>query len=88
MDYKAQEQDRLRAALKLQEAKEKASQYSLLNKQHNHYKYFIAPGNNASLLKKLMQLRDSRWEETTAFDKGFNFRWQPLSRGLGFTAIN
>ena len=46
------------------------------------------PGNNASVIKRCMELRHSRWEETQCYDKLFNFRWQQLSRGLIFDQIN
>jgi hypothetical protein len=35
-----------------------------------------------------MQLRAEHWEETSAFDKLFNFKWQPVSWGINFEAIN
>lgn len=39
------------------------------------YKYFIAQGNNSAVIRKCMELRDDRWEETNGFDKLYNFRW-------------
>jgi hypothetical protein len=35
-----------------------------------------------------MLLRADRWEETNSFDKLFNFKWQPVSWGINFDAIN
>jgi hypothetical protein len=35
-----------------------------------------------------MMLREERWEETNDFDKLFNLRWQPFSRGLPFSIVN
>jgi len=42
----------------------------------------IVPGNNGVLVRKCMELRHERWQETTPFDKLYNFRWQQLSRGI------
>ena len=35
-----------------------------------------------------MLLRNERWEETNSFDKLYNFKWQPVSRGINFQVNN
>ena len=52
------------------------------------YKYFIAAGNNSQVVKRCMDLRDDRWEETTASDKLYNFRWQPWGRLIDYKSVN
>jgi hypothetical protein len=47
------------------EAKERSKQYSKQNKQGNTMNSFIVcPGNNSGIIKKCMELRAERWEET------------------------
>lgn len=79
---------RQQALLKFHEAKENARAYSLMNRAQTKYKYYISSGNNSSVVKRCMQLREERWEETNSFDKLFNFRWQPWARGLEFNIVN
>lgn len=50
--------------------------------------YIICPGNNSQVIKKCMDLRAERWEETYDFDTLFNFRWHPISRGIKFEQVN
>lgn len=52
------------------------------------YKYFIAAGNNSQVVKRCMDLRDDRWEETTPSDKLYNFRWQPWGRMIDYKSVN
>lgn len=35
-----------------------------------------------------MELRHQRWQETSSFDKLFNFKWQQWSRGVQFDLVN
>jgi len=70
------------------EAAERAKEYSLANKGRGKYKFAIVSGNNSGLVRKCMQLRGERWEETNSFDKLFNFKWQPVSWGLNFEVNN
>jgi hypothetical protein len=70
------------------EAAERAKEYSLANKGCGKYKYVVVSGNNSGLVRKCMQLRGERWEETSSFDKLFNFKWQPVSWGINFEAHN
>lgn len=69
-------------------AYENARNYTLLNKSPMRLKYAIAKGNNSNILRKCMLLRNERWEETNSFDKLYNFKWQPISRGIVFDQIN
>lgn len=46
-----------------------------MNKQQKKYAFHIGLGNNSAIVKKMMLLREERWEETNSFDKLFNFRW-------------
>lgn len=50
--------------------------------------YLIVNGNNSSIVKKCMELRSERWEETTDFDTLFNFKWHPISKGIKFDMVN
>ena len=52
-----------------------ASKYKNTQAQ-SHYKYVILPGNNSEIVKECMLLRADRWQETSSFDKLFNFKWQ------------
>jgi len=75
-------------AVKKLDALEKARNYSKLNKGVNKYKYSVISGNNSALIKKCMLLRHDRWEECNHFDKLYNFKWQPTSRGINFNQNN
>jgi hypothetical protein len=46
------------------------------------------PGNNGTMVRKCMALRHDRWQETSSFDKLYNFKWQQLSRGIHFDQVN
>ena len=46
-----------------------------MNKTEHKLKFSICNGNNSSVVRKCMLLRDERWEETNIFDKLFNFKW-------------
>jgi hypothetical protein len=81
-----QEQERL--ILKKLEALERAKNYSKQNKGVNKFKFIIISGNNSAVVRKCMALRVDRWEETNHFDKLYNFKWQPTSRGLNFNLNN
>ena len=59
-----------------------------MNKTLSRYKFIVCPGNNSNIVRRCIQLREDRWEETTASDKLFNFKWQPFSRGIQFEIIN
>lgn len=59
-----------------------------MNKQQKKYAFHIGQGNNSAIVKKMMLLREDRWEETNSFDKLFNFRWQPWARGLKYSSVN
>ena len=70
------------------EGLEKAKNYSKLNKGVNKFKFVLITGNNSACVRKCMALRADRWEETNHFDKLYNFKWQPTSRGLNFNLNN
>lgn len=71
------------------EAKEKFNQFSLQNKQNNaKYKYIVCPGNNSQIVKRCLDLRKDRWEETNDFDTLFNFKWHPISKGIKFDMVS
>jgi hypothetical protein len=53
-----------------------ARNYQKMNQAQTKYKFAIVPGNNGTLIRKCLELRSSRWEETTLFDKLFNLKWQ------------
>ena len=60
-----------------------------MNKSSNaKYKYIVCAGNNSQIVKRCLELRKDRWEETHDFDTLFNFKWHPLSRGIKFEMIN
>jgi hypothetical protein len=59
-----------------------------MNRSTQQYKFVVMPGNNGNLIKRCLDLRSSRWVETSSYDKLFNFRWQQLSRGLHFDKVN
>lgn len=59
-----------------------------MNRIQSKFKYFIQQGNNSGVVRRCMQLRETRWEETNSFDKLYNFRWQPWARGIPFNSIN
>jgi hypothetical protein len=63
---------------------EQAKEYSLRNKMQTKYKYCVIKGNNSAAVHRCMELRSDRWEQTNHFDKLFNFKWQPVSRGIQF----
>lgn len=48
----------------------------------------MVKGNNNGVVRRCMELRKERWEETSHFDKLFNFKWQPVSRGIQFDQVN
>jgi len=50
--------------------------------------YIICPGNNSGIVKRCMDLRLERWEETHDFDTLFHFKWHPVSRGIKFDLVN
>ena len=89
-EYKIAEQERQLALAKIQEAKEQAQIYSQQNRAQGKYKYFIGvQGNSSQVIRRCLQLREDRWEETREGDKLFSFKWQAWSRRLGnFSAIN
>ena len=70
------------------DALEKAKNYSIRNKAVSKYKYCIIDGNNSRIIRDCMALRDDRWEETSTFDKIFNFKWQPISRGINYDTVS
>jgi len=70
------------------EAVERAKEYTQANKGQGKYKYIVVSGNNSNIIRKCMQLRSERWEETNSFDKLYNFKWQPISWGINFDANN
>jgi hypothetical protein len=70
------------------QALEQARSYTLQNKNPLRLKYAIGKGNNSNMIRKCMLLRNERWEETNSFDKLYNFKWQPISRGIAFDQIN
>ena len=51
-------------------------------------KYIIVNGNNSQLVKNCMEMRKEWWEETNDFDTLFNFKWQPISKGIKFEIVN
>lgn len=73
---------------KYTEAKVLAAGYVQKNKGLQRFKFAICPGNNSNIIRRCMQLREERWEETNSFDKMFNFKWQPFSRGIKFDSVN
>jgi len=84
----ARKQEQERQLLKKIEALDRAKNYSKLNKGVNKYKFALITGNNSQCVRKCMALRSDRWEETTHFDKLYNFKWQPTSRGINFNLNN
>ena len=70
------------------EAAERAKEYSIANKDQGKYKFVVVSGNNSNIIRKCMQLRAERWEETNSSDKLYNFKWQPVSFGINFKANN
>jgi hypothetical protein len=54
--------------------------------QENYFKYYIGPGNNGELVKRVMQKRDW-WRETTSFDTMFNFKWQQTIKGYRYERL-
>jgi hypothetical protein len=67
---------------------EASRNYSTQNKTQMKLKYAICKGNNSNIIRRCMSLRSERWDETNSFDKLFNFKWQPISRGVQFESIN
>ena len=59
-----------------------------MNRNNQKYKFAICSGNNSNIIRRCMKLREERWEETNSFDKLYNFKWQPFSRGIKFESVN
>lgn len=85
---KLAEEERERFLQKKMEAYEKARNYSLQNRTVQRYRYVVIEGNNSKVIRTCMELRSDRWEETSSFDKIFNFKWQPVSRGINYETTN
>ena len=62
----------------------------LLNKkQVNKYHYTIYPGNNGSLIEKVMSIREELWEKNPKdFSKFSDFIWTPLAYEIDFALSN
>ena len=45
------------------------------------HKYIILPGNNSSLIRRVMQQR-AQWEETGSSNTLFSLKWSPISKLL------
>ncbi len=39
-------------------------------------------------MKRCLDLRSDKWEETNDFDTLFNFKWHPISKGIKFDIVN
>jgi hypothetical protein len=74
--------------MKYTEAKVLACVYSQMNRSVQKYKFAICSGNNSNIVRRCMLMRSERWEETNSFDKLYNFKWQPFSRGIKFESVN
>lgn len=85
---KVAQEERQKVIEKKNEAIAMARQYSLMNKSVKRFQYVIIAGNNGNVVRRCMQLREERWEETNSFDKLYNFKWQPISRGIQFEVVN
>ena len=59
-----------------------------MNKTLGKYKFIVFSGNNSEVVKRCIKLREDRWEETSTSDKLYNFKWQPVSRGIQFDIVN
>jgi hypothetical protein len=59
-----------------------------MNSNPGLLKYSVCPGNNCNVVRRCMELRHDRWEETSTFDKLYNFKWQQLSRGISYDLVN
>lgn len=59
-----------------------------MNKTVGKYKFIVCSGNNSEVVKRCIKLREDRWEETSTSDKLYNFKWQPVSRGIQFDIVN
>ena len=62
----------------------------LLNKkQVNKYHYTIYPGNNGSLIEKVMSIREELWEKNPKeYSKFSDFIWTPLAYEIDFALSN
>jgi hypothetical protein len=83
----------------LQARKDAKEKYSKISAQQNQMKkaqplkFIIKEGNNHFIIQRIMNLRVGLgetiiWEETTAYDSLYNFKWQPFSNGIKFDQIS
>ena len=51
------------------------------------YTYAVLPGNNAELIRRVLQRREC-WQATADYDTQFNFKWKQTVKGLHMEQLN
>ena len=51
------------------------------------YEFEIAEGNNSQLVRKCFECR-SHWKEIPTFSNVFNYKWEPISKGIRFELLS
>lgn len=66
----------------LEKEKEQEKFLEMQKEVKAHYNNILR-GNNSELVRRCMETRH-HWEETSASNTLFNFKWQPVAKGLKF----